>query len=98
MMAFMHFIAPLFAVKAAWLALCGSRTLAHVHAGLAASPYIGVRLAYELPLPLKFALALRAEGRADLWPAEFDVEGLSGGVSTLRWGGGVALALSRVFF
>jgi len=72
--------------------------LFHVHAGLAASPYIGVRLAYELPLPLKFALALRAEGRADLWPAEFDVEGLSGGVSTLRWGGGVALALSRVFF
>jgi len=35
MMAFMHFIAPLLAVKAAWLALCGSRTLAHVHAGLA---------------------------------------------------------------
>jgi hypothetical protein len=55
-------------------------------------------VAYEIPLPWAFAVALRAEGRANLWPAQFDVVGYSGSIATLPWGGNLALTLSRVFF
>ena len=70
------------------------------HPAFDAAPYLGLRVGYELALPARFAVALRAEGRALLRQPTFGVEG-EPGIPAIAAGpvdGNVTLALSRSFF
>ncbi len=70
------------------------------HPAFDAAPYLGLRVGYELALPARFAVALRAEGRALLGQPTFGVEG-EPGIPAIAAGpvdGNVTLALSRSFF
>jgi hypothetical protein len=64
---------------------------------LAASPLVGVRLGYEIDLPWRLAVAIRAEGRWDVQPGDFSVDGF-GSLPLPSVDGDLTLAISRVFF
>ena len=56
------------------------------------------RIGYELQLPLRFALALRAEARLLPKPLAFSVEGYPGDFSSTRVVAGLAASISRQIF
>ena len=62
-------------------------------------PFLGARAGYELGLPARFALAVRAEGRVYASTVTFSVDGANGsGYTTARFDGEISLGLSRLFF
>ncbi|MHB8416572.1 MAG: hypothetical protein ACYDCL_00750 [Myxococcales bacterium] len=71
------------------------------HPAFDAAPYLGLRLGYELALPARFAVALRAEGRLLLIRPSFEVQGEQASIPPVAAGpldGNVTVALSRSFF
>jgi hypothetical protein len=72
--------------------------LPHQRNGNAVDPYVGLRVAYVLDLPLRFSLALRFEERFVPAPTSFFVEGYPGSVSVRSLSGDLALLAGYSFF
>ncbi|MBS2032412.1 MAG: hypothetical protein JST54_31240 [Deltaproteobacteria bacterium] len=61
-------------------------------------PFLGARAAYELGLPARIALTLRADGRVYASTTTYSVDGSADLYPSSRFDGGISLGLSKLFF